>query len=112
MPSQLEIQLTHEVLVDDALSVFKEKLNCNEARRLGIYFVLEYVISAYALLQKTEERCKLAYQLVSRGILKSDSGPNPKNSASYFGITTIDGDPISQQKFGAIMSELEKLTAS
>lgn len=42
-PSQLEIQLTHEVLVDEALSVFKRKLECSDAKLLTTSFVGDYI---------------------------------------------------------------------
>ncbi len=109
--SQLEIQLTHEVLVDDALRVFKARLECSEAKLLRISFAGDYVISAYQLLQKAEDRERLAYQLATRGTIRSDAGHTPKNLASYFGFVPIKGKPIKPEGLEEIRLELEKLTS-
>ncbi|MBI4452306.1 hypothetical protein HY637_02675 [Candidatus Woesearchaeota archaeon] len=109
--SQLEIQLTHEVLVGDALAVFKRKLGCSEAKLLRTSFVGDYIISAYQLWQKAEGREKLAYQLATRGTIRSDAGPNPKNLASYFGFVPIEGNPLRPEEVQGIKLELEELTA-
>ena len=109
---QHDIHLTHEVLESEALKLLQDKLNCDIMDSLGHTIALGYKISKYQFSQTLEDSARPAYNVVSRGTIKSDAGPRPNNLSSFYAIVSLGGRHISDETLAEIKEGLERLVAN